>query len=1022
MAVERLDVDLNPDRASRTEERDLSLPPHSLQAEEAVLGSVLKHPASVVQVSDFLKPEDFYLQKNRHVFRAMLSLFADGQPIDYHSTADRLQQLGVYDVSGGLLYLSELNLATPSAAHIEHYGRIVERTSIMRQLIGSAQTIAEIAYRDNLDPDTALEKAEQLILSVAEKRVTRDFRSLEDVLSEYMEQIEALSEGEATRYGIPTGFMDLDKLLGGFQRTDLIILAARTSVGKALALDTPVPTPDGWSTMGELRVGDRVFDERGRPCMVTFATPVQYDRTCYEVVFSDGQRIIADAEHRWSVLSRAARRSVRPGPSVVTTEDMRRQLRTSTGHLNFSIPIAEPLQHAHAELSVDPYVLGVWLGDGTSSTPTLTIGDDEITTHLIGAGCEVRRRNARGTPQFALGRWIGRGQSRPGNAKLTFSDVRHVREQLAAGSTGRSLARQYAVSPATISFIRSGTTWRAEHPTGMHRELSQMGVLGNKHIPTAYLRADINQRLALLQGLMDTDGSITELGYAEFCSTSRALADGVFELVAGLGLVPRFKEDRARLDGADVGPRYRVCFTPTDLPVFRLSRKLARQRRIRTRARVRQRFVVAINAVRSVPVRCIQVDSPNHLYLAGRACVPTHNTSFALNLAVNAAVKHNATVAIFSLEMSAEQLASRLLSMESGVDSPRIRSAHLNEQESRKLDTAMNHLARAPIWVDDTPSIPIMELRSKARRLAAEHHLDMIVVDYLQLVVTEGGESRVQEIGQISRALKALARELRVPVLALSQLSRAVEQRTPHIPQLSDLRESGCLTGDTRVTLASGRLIPIASLLGQTPEVLTMDNGRMRVGLAARVWHTGFRPVFKLTTDSGRAIRATGNHKFRTLHGWTRLDDLRPNDQIGMAPTATQTAEFARHLPHQIHIAGASYTNVLMREDSRSVAATDMCWDQVLAIEPDGSDDVYDMTVPGTHNFVANGLIVHNSLEQDADVVLFIYRDEKYNPDSEKKGIADIIVAKHRNGPTGQVPLLFLERTTKFLDTELYRS
>ena len=112
-------------------------------------------------------------------------------------------------------------------------------------------------------------------------------------------------------------------------------------------------------------------------------------------------------------------------------------------------------------------------------------------------------------------------------------------------------------------------------------------------------------------------------------------------------------------------------------------------------------------------------------------------------------------MAIFSLEMSAEQLASRLLSMESGVDSPRIRSAHLNEQESRKIDAAMNHLAKAPIWVDDTPSIPIMELRSKARRLAAEHSLDMIVVDYLQLVASDGGESRVQELGQISRALQS---------------------------------------------------------------------------------------------------------------------------------------------------------------------------------------------------------------------------------------------------------------------------
>lgn len=271
------------------------------------------------------------------------------------------------------------------------------------------------------------------------------------------------------------------------------------------------------------------------------------------------------------------------------------------------------------------------------------------------------------------------------------------------------------------------------------------------------------------------------------------------------------------------------------------------------RGRSFARFIVAVDPVDPVPTRCIAVDSPSHLYLAGRACVPTHNTSFALNLAVNAAVKHNVTVAIFSLEMSAEQLASRLLSMESGVESPRIRSGHLGEQETRKLDSAMNFLAKAPIWVDDTPSIPIMELRSKARRLAAEHGIDMIVVDYLQLIASDGAESRVQELGQVTRALKALARELRVPILALSQLSRAVEQRSPHIPQLSDLRESG-------------------------------------------------------------------------------------------------------------------------------------------------------------------------SIEQDADVVTFIYRDEKYNPDTDKRGVADIIVAKHRNGPTGQVQLLFLERTTKFLDLEVFRA
>src|SRR5262249_24512414 len=239
----------------------------------------------------------------------------------------------------------------------------------------------------------------------------------------------------------------------------------------------------------------------------------------------------------------------------------------------------------------------------------------------------------------------------------------------------------------------------------------------------------------------------------------------------------------------------------TNLPVFRLARKLARQRAVGRRAKVRQRFITSIRPTTSLPVRCIQVDSPSHLYLAGRSCIPTHNTSFALNLAVNAAMKAKATVAVFSVEMAAEQLASRLLSMESGVDSPRIRSGQLNDQETRKVDHALNFLVQAPIWVDDTPSIPIMELRSKARRLAAEQGVDLIVVDYLQLIAAERGENRVQELGQVSRALKALARELRVPIIALSQLSRAVEQRSPHIPQLSDLRESGSIEQDADVVL-----------------------------------------------------------------------------------------------------------------------------------------------------------------------------------------------------------------------------
>jgi hypothetical protein len=151
-------------------ERDLSLPPHSLQAEEAVLGSILKHPPSIEHVAGVLQPEDFYGVRNRHVFRAMLTLFSDGEPIDYHSVGDTLARQGTYDAAGGMVYLSDLNVGTPTAAFIEHYGRIVERTSIMRQLIAKAQAIAELAYRDNLSPEIALEKAELLLYELSEHR------------------------------------------------------------------------------------------------------------------------------------------------------------------------------------------------------------------------------------------------------------------------------------------------------------------------------------------------------------------------------------------------------------------------------------------------------------------------------------------------------------------------------------------------------------------------------------------------------------------------------------------------------------------------------------------------------------------------------------------------------------------------------------------------------------------------------------------------------------------------------------
>ena len=435
--------------------------PQNIEAECGVLGSIIIDPEAIVQVADFLHSDDFYRDAHRTIYEVILQLYEQREPADFITICDELERRNKLEEVGGASYITSLINQVPTSGNVEYYGRIVERTSILRRLIHAAGQIAAIAYEEG-DADVALDRAEQLIFNISQRHARTDFSLLRDILSEYMNKLDQLHERRGTIVGVPTGFTDLDRLTGGLQRSDLIILAARPAIGK---------------------------------------------------------------------------------------------------------------------------------------------------------------------------------------------------------------------------------------------------------------------------------------------------------------------------------------------------------------------------------------------------------TSLALSLAHNSTVKYQHSVAIFSLEMSKEQLVQRLLSMDAGVDQQRLRTGWIEDDEWDRIIYAMGTLSEANIWIDDTPGITTVEMRSKARRLQAEHGIDLIIVDYLQLMQSVLGsgkrnENRVQEISEVSRNLKGLARELNVPVLALAQLSRAVETRQSKVPQLSDLRESG-------------------------------------------------------------------------------------------------------------------------------------------------------------------------SLEQDADIVMFIYRDDIYNPESERKNIADIIVAKHRNGPVGEVSLYFQASQTRFRDLEL---
>lgn len=415
------------------------------------------------------------------------------------------------------------------------------------------------------------------------------------------------------------------------------------------------------------------------------------------------------------------------------------------------------------------------------------------------------------------------------------------------------------------------------------------------------------------------------------------------------------------------------------------------------------------------------------IIVAGRPSMG--KTALCTNISYSIAKIHKLPVAIFSLEMSKDQLVQRLLSSEAKIESNRLRSGRISQSEWEPLTVAIGTLSELPVFIDDTPNITVTEMRSKVRRLQAEQGgaLGLVLIDYLQLM--EGGsENRVQELSRITRSLKGLARELNVPVIALSQLSRSVESRTNKRPMMSDLRESGCLTGDSLITLAeSGLQVPIQELVGKSGfAIWALNEATMKLekAVVSHAFSTGNKPTFRLTTRLGRTIKATGNHQFLTIHGWQRLDELNLGCPIAL-PRYLPSSNL-QQLLNNLYCGKTLYKQNLSRERSARLATvvksdqianlanSDIYWDEIVSIEPTGETEVYDLTVPGLHNFIANNIVVHNSIEQDADLVIMLYRDDYYNPDSPDRGIAEVIITKHRNGPTGTIKLLFDPQFTKF--------
>jgi len=627
-------------------------------------------------------------------------------------------------------------------------------------------TAAE-GYGDYGTAQEFIDAHEQSVFELAHNREEREVAGAALVARASVDRVRRAMEKPGGITGAPTGLRGVDERTGGYHGGQLIIIAARPGMGKALGVDEPVLTPTGWRRMGDLRVGDRVIGADGRPTTV-LGVYDQGIRPAFRLTMDDGASVVCDDEHLWFTRNRGERRTGASG-SVRTTREVRATLsRAESGGLNHSISYVAPVHfESESERPLDAWLLGVLLGDGgcTGSTP-----------RLHNPEADIRERAERSLPP---------GDRYGATTRLTVSIV--------GGATARALAA------LELDGCRS---WE-------------------KFIPRAYLLAPIEERVALLQGLCDTDGYVTTPGRrsVELCTASERLADDVEFLVRSLGgaVSKRVRPTHYIVGDArhEARPSCRMVISFPSGTIVPVSSRKHLAKWTHGQHRVRERFIASIVPEGQREMRCIRVDAADALYVTSGFIV-THNTAYILGIALHAAAiavtkeipiddpQHEAgfVVVIFSLEMPLEELGVRAACHAARLDVSAAFKGQLGSDGYGRFLRAAEWFARLPIEIDDTPALGLLELRAKLRRIQRKHPKRKLVVilDYLQLMGAPAGvDNREQEISTNSRGLKAIAKEFGAPMIALSQLNRGPENRPDKRPQLSDLRESGAIEQDADV-------------------------------------------------------------------------------------------------------------------------------------------------------------------------------------------------------------------------------
>ena len=872
------------------------LQPHNIEAEEAVLGALLIDPDAIIRIATFLKAKDFFLQRNTWIYDAILTLHSRREPTDLITLTDELERQNHLADIGGPAYLTDLINVTPTSIHVEYYAKIVERTAILRRLIDGATQIAQLAYEDAEEIAEIIDRAESIIFGVTERRTDRDLKPIRQAIDQYYDLIEYRSQHQGELMGIPTGLKDLDKLLGGLQRSDLIVLAGRPGMGKCVSADTRLIDP---YTGDLVTIADLV--QRRQADLLTLDNQYKLQATEASDFIDDGMKPVYRVT---TTLGREIK--VTLSHPFLTIKGWQ-----SLGTLNLgdkiAVPRVVPVFGRHDAPEHEVKILAYLLGDDclVGQTLQLTNDDPRLTADFeaaVGDFHDTKTQSHHTSDDIsAKPRWQHRLNSQQDQHRVRSQSQLATTMHIAPTLTNQVMPAVYTSEQPDNSFdlpldqltsqkltktieLRPHTLIeecvpkfgkaRGERgvspriPPGFSQFpkiwdapliewLQAVGVWGQaeteQEIPTCVYRYTRPKLALFLNCLFAAGGCINHQDQQDkpvaisYHTVAVKLARGIQHLLLRFGIIAQLHHHQVKYAGISQ-PVYEVRIMGAtnlqaflaDIGIFGRETAVAEMRTYLEQSGMntdtdtipldigpgeptRDRLlaigqalqsdrlthlaqsdiywdkIVRIEYLGKQPVYDLTVPE-THNFLADDMIV--HNTSLGLSMALQSARKWNKRIAIFSLEMSDEQLVQRLLSAETGIDSQRLRLGQIRDDEWPVFIQATSLLADTSIFLDDTPAISVMELRTKARRLEAEHGLDLIIVDYMQLMRGDvRSENRQQEISYISRSLKELARELNIPVLALSQLSRAVESRHDKRPMLSDLRESGSIEQDADVVM-----------------------------------------------------------------------------------------------------------------------------------------------------------------------------------------------------------------------------